>query len=109
MEQSRDPMDKNRIRGLPGRTSEPRLAKSAAIKGRGVNPEGCAVKAVGLASGGLRRVRNPGLSGSSKAVIAGYKPAEDIVVGLPTKDQTTDRATGRAGSCGPRCRTSSWN
>ncbi len=27
-------MDKNRIRGLPGRTSEPRIAKSASIKGR---------------------------------------------------------------------------
>ena len=59
VEQSRDPMDKNRIRGLPGRTSEPRIAKSIAIKGRGGRSGGCAVKAVGLTSGGLRRVRNP--------------------------------------------------
>ena len=34
MEQSRDPMNKNRIRGLPGRTSERVIAKSRAIKGR---------------------------------------------------------------------------
>ncbi len=49
-------MDKNRIRGLPGRTSEPMIAKSIAIKGRGGKFGGCAVKAVGLTSGGLRRV-----------------------------------------------------
>ena len=58
VEQSRDPMDKNRIRGLPGRTSEPMIAKSTAIKGRGGKFGGCAVKAVSLTSGGLRRVRN---------------------------------------------------
>ena len=59
VEQSRDPMDKNRIRGLPGRTSGPMIAKSIAIKGRGGKSGGCAVKAVGLTSGGLRRVRKP--------------------------------------------------
>ena len=57
VEQSRDPMDKNRIRGLPGRTSGQMTAKSIAIKGRGGKSGGCAVKAVGLTSGGLRRVR----------------------------------------------------
>ena len=50
-------MDKNRIRGLPGWTSERGIAKSAAIKGRGGKSGGDAVKAVGLTSGGLRRVR----------------------------------------------------
>ena len=50
-------MDKNRIRGLPGRTSGPMTAKSTAIKGRGGKFGGRAVKAVGLTSGGLRRVR----------------------------------------------------
>jgi hypothetical protein len=34
-EQSRDPMDKNRIRGCPGRTSGRVTAKSTAIKGLG--------------------------------------------------------------------------
>ena len=33
------------------------IAKSMAIKGRGGRSGGCAVKAVGLTSGGLRRVR----------------------------------------------------
>ena len=50
-------MDKNRIRGLPGRTSEREIAKSAAIKGRGGKSGGYAVKAIGLTSGGLRRVQ----------------------------------------------------
>jgi len=50
-------MDKNRIRGLPGRTSEPMIAKSGAIKGRDGEFGGCAVKAVELTSGGLRRFR----------------------------------------------------
>ena len=59
MEQSRDPMDKNRIRGLTGQTSEHMIAKSTAIKDRGGKFGGCAVKAGGLASGGLRRVREP--------------------------------------------------
>ena len=50
-------MDKNRIRGLPGGTSEPMIAKSTAIKCRGGKSGGCALKAVDLTSGGLRRVR----------------------------------------------------
>jgi len=33
------------------------IAKSMAIKGRGGKSGGCTVKAVGLTSGGLRRVR----------------------------------------------------
>ena len=52
-------MHKNRMRGLPGRTSERGIAKSAAIKGRGGKSSGDAAKAVGLTSGGLCRVRNP--------------------------------------------------
>jgi len=63
VEQSRGPMDKNRIRGLPGRTSERMIAKSGAIKDRGGKSGGRAVKAVGLTSGGLRRVPGSGLSG----------------------------------------------
>ena len=62
MEQNRDPMDKNRIRGLPGRTSGPMTAKSMVIKGRGGKFGGCAGKAVELTSGGPRRVRSTRLS-----------------------------------------------
>ena len=50
-------MNKNRIRGLPGRTSERVIAKSRAIKGREGKSGGDAAKAVGLTSGGLRCVR----------------------------------------------------
>jgi hypothetical protein len=55
VEQSRGPMDKHRIRGLPGRTSELLIAKSTVIKDRGGRSGGRAVKAVGLTSGDLRR------------------------------------------------------
>ena len=51
MEQSRGPMDKNRIGGLPGRTSERMIAKSKAIKGRGGKSGGRAAKAVDLTLG----------------------------------------------------------
>ncbi|WP_207900917.1 hypothetical protein, partial [Rhizobium azibense] len=61
-EQTRDPMDKNRIRGLPGRTSGQMTAKSMVIKDRGGKSGGCAGKAVDLTSGDLRRVRKSGLS-----------------------------------------------
>jgi hypothetical protein len=43
-------------RGLPGRTSEQRIAKSTAIKDRGVKSGGRAVKAIDLTSGDLRRI-----------------------------------------------------
>jgi hypothetical protein len=50
-------MDKNRIRGLPGRTSEHVIAKSTAINDRGGKSGGRAAKAVvGLTSGDLHRV-----------------------------------------------------
>jgi hypothetical protein len=57
-------MDKNRIRGLPGWTSEPMIAKSATIKGRGGKSGGRAAKAVGLTSGDLRCVPDSGLRSS---------------------------------------------
>jgi hypothetical protein len=44
-------MDKNRILGLPGRTSEQMIAKSTALKDRGGKSGGRAAKAVGLTSG----------------------------------------------------------
>src|SRR5690349_24597886 len=52
-------MDKNRIRGLPARTSEPRIAKSTTIKGRGGRSGRRAGKAAELTSGGLCHVRPP--------------------------------------------------
>jgi hypothetical protein len=59
-------MDKDRIRGLPDRTSELMIAKSTAIKDRGGKSGARAAKAIGLTltSGDLRRVLATGLSGS---------------------------------------------
>ena len=67
MEQNRDLMDKNRIRGLPGRTSGRMTAKSTVIKDRGGKFGGCAGKASELTSGDPRRVRETGLSASQGA------------------------------------------
>lgn len=78
MEQSCGLMDKNRIRGLPGRTSEQMIAKSRAINGRGGKFGGRAVKAVGLTSGGLRRVRFSWTERVARPVIAAQKSAEGI-------------------------------
>src|SRR3954451_15531938 len=50
-EQNRGLMDKNRIGGLPARTSEPQIAKSTTIKGRGGKSGRRAAKAVELTSG----------------------------------------------------------
>ena len=66
VEQSRDPTNRNRIRGLPGRTSGLATAKSSAIKDRGGRSGGCAVKAVELTSGDLRRVPASGTEGTAR-------------------------------------------
>ena len=60
-EQSCDLTNRNRIRGIPGRTSGHMTAKSLSIKARGCKSGRCAVKAVELTSGGLRRVLKTGL------------------------------------------------
>lgn len=60
VEQVREPMDKNRIRGGMRRTSEPLIAKSISIKGAERTSGGGAQKAVGLTSGGLHRVPGSG-------------------------------------------------
>ena len=49
-------MNKNRIRGLRWRASEPMIAKPISIKLTGGKSGGCASKAVELTSGDLRHV-----------------------------------------------------
>ena len=56
VEQKREPMDKNRIRGRQCRTSGQLTAKSKSIKGIGCKFGGCALKAVELTSGDLSLV-----------------------------------------------------
>ena len=84
VEQKREPMDKNRIRGRCGRTSQHVMTKSRSIKDPGGKFGGCAQKIVRLTSGGLcrlgprlayeRRVRK-----SQGFLIAAQKSAEGIV------------------------------
>ena len=56
VEQNRDLTNRNRIRGIPGRTSGQLVAKSISIKGQGCRSGWCAAKVVELTSGDLRRV-----------------------------------------------------
>jgi hypothetical protein len=56
VEQSRGLTNRNRIGGIPGQTSGQLIAKSISIKDLGCRSGRCAVKAVELTSGGLRRV-----------------------------------------------------
>ena len=61
MEQRREPMYKNRIRGIRCRASGQMIAKPISIKGTGCKSGGCVRKAVELTSGDLPLVRNTGL------------------------------------------------
>ena len=81
VEQNRGPMDKKRIRGLPGRTSEQPIAKSTAIKGRGGRSDGRAAKAVDLTSGDLCCVPQSGLGPPQGGLTAVQKSAEGVVGG----------------------------
>jgi hypothetical protein len=56
VEQRRELMNKNRIRGLRWRASELMIAKPISIKLTGGRSGGCASKAVELTSGDLRHV-----------------------------------------------------
>ena len=96
VEQSRDPMNKNRIRGLPGRTSERVIAKSRAIKGREGKSGGDARRRSVLPREVCAVSGSPGLSGSARPVTAAQKSAEGIVAGSPAKAQTTDRVSRTA-------------
>ncbi len=56
VEERGEPMNKNRISGVSGRTSKPLIAKSISMKGLGRRCGGCALKVVELTSGGLSSV-----------------------------------------------------
>ena len=56
VEQRCEPMNKNRIRGIPRRASWQMTTKPISIKEAGCKSGGCALKAVELTSGDLRRV-----------------------------------------------------
>ena len=79
VEQTREPMNKNRIVRRKRRASEQMIAKPISIKGAERKSGGCARTAVALIAGGLCRVSNAGLSASQEAPTAAQKSAEGIV------------------------------
>lgn len=91
MEQTYEPMDKNRIGGIRCRTSGQLTAKSISIKGTGCKSGGCVRKAVELTSGDLPFVRNSGLRGKQFALTGRQKSAEGIVVAEAMKARTVRR------------------
>jgi hypothetical protein len=79
VEQTREPMNKNRIEGIRCRTSEPMIAKSTSIKGTGCRSGGCARKAVELTSGGLLSVPESRLRVERSILTMPQKSAAGIV------------------------------
>jgi len=90
VEQTREPMDKNRIRGVLRRTSGQMIAKSTSIKGAGRKFGGCARKAVELTSGDLRRVLWFGTEGTAR---------------FPDRVAEVSRGRSRHGDVMPKART----
>ena len=66
MEQNRDLTNRNRIRGIPGRTSGRLIAKSTSIKDQGCRSGRGAGKAIELTQGGLRHVPTFGTEGTAR-------------------------------------------
>jgi hypothetical protein len=104
VEQNRGPMDKKRIRGLPGRTSEQPIAKSITIKDRGGRSDGRAVKAADLTSGGLRCVPQSGLRSPQGGLTAAQKSAEGVVGGTSFAEGLNDGRTLGHGDLEPAMR-----
>jgi hypothetical protein len=79
VEQTYEPMYKNRIRGIRCRTSWQLTTKSISIKGTGCKFGGGVRKAVELTSGDLRRVLDSGLRNERSFLTAQQKSAEGVV------------------------------
>jgi hypothetical protein len=79
VEQTYEPMYKNRIRGRRCRTSGPRIAKSKSIKGTDCKFGGCVRKAVELTSGDLPFVLNSGLRVEQSIPTRRQKSAEGVL------------------------------
>ena len=94
MEQTYEPMYKNRIRGIRCRTSGHVTAKSISIKGTGCKFGGCVRKAVELTSGDLPFVVKLRLRIERSVLTGRQKSAADVVVRQRTKVQTVLRKEG---------------
>jgi len=78
-EQRREPMNKNRIRGIRCRARWQMTAKPISIKGTGCKSGGFALKVVGLTSGDLPFVLESGLRIERSILNGRQKSAEGIV------------------------------
>ena len=94
MEQTYEPMYKNRIRGIRCRTSGQMTAKSISIKGTGCKFGGCVRKAVELTSGDLPFVPESGLRVERSILTGRQKSAAGVVVRQRMKAQTVLRKEG---------------
>ena len=80
MEQTYEPMDKNRIGGIRCWASGQLTAKPISIKGTGCKFGGCVRKAVELTSGDLPFVPESGLRVERSILIGRQKSAEGVVI-----------------------------
>ena len=94
MEQTHEPMDKNRIRGIQCWTSGQMTAKSVSIKGTGCKSGGCVRKAVELTSGDLPYVPESGLRVERSILTGRQKSAAGVLVRQRMKAQTVLRKEG---------------
>jgi len=79
VEQNRDLTDRNRIGGIPGRTSGRLTAKSTSIKDQGCRFGRGAGKAIELTQGGLRHVPTLELREPQGDLTGAQESAEGIV------------------------------
>ena len=95
MEQTCEPMNKKRMRGIRCRASEPMSAKPISIKGTGCKSAGCVRKAVELTSGDLPFVPESGLGVEQSILTERQKSAAGKVGGELPKAQTVPRKGGK--------------
>ena len=93
MEQTYEPMYKNRIRGIRCRTSWQLTAKSISIKGTGCKSGGCVRKAVELTSGDLPFVSESRLR-IERSILTGRQKSAEGVVGTQVPKARTVPARG---------------
>ena len=88
MEQTYEPMYKNRIRGIRRRASWQVTTKPISIKGAGCKFGGCVRKAVELTSGDLPFVSESRLRIERSVLIGRQKSAEGVLVAKAAKART---------------------
>ena len=94
MEQTCEPMNKKRMRGIRCRASGRLTAKPISIKGTGCKFGGCVRKAVELTSGDLSFVPDSGLRVERSILTGRQKSAAGVVIRPRTKAQTVLRKEG---------------